>query len=121
MPNMLQTGAAWLGEQLQAHAGRTVSIKQGVRRALTGVVATVSNVEYEIADASGFLTVVPGYDWTFVAADLGDLNIRTGDIVTETIAGVEQKYEVMPVGKKPCVEPGDSSSILLTVHTKKVA
>lgn len=121
MPNILQTGATWLGEQLQAHAGRTVSVKQGAKRAVEGLTATVASHDYEVVDANGFLTTVPAYDWTFVAADLGDLNIRTGDVITETLAGVEVKYEAMPIGKKPSVENLDSSGILLTVHTKKVA
>lgn len=121
MPNLLQTSAAWLGGKLQAHAGRTVRIKQGARRISNAMTATVQNHDYEITDLQGLPSLVKSYDWTFVAGDLGDLNIRTGDVLTEMVGSVEVQYEAMPIGKRPCVEDLDSSGVLLTVHTKKVS
>lgn len=117
MANLLQTGAAWLGDQLKAHAGGAVSIEQGTTT-LTGITATLAMHEHEVIDEGGFLMRVLSHDWTFTAADLGSLQLRTGAVVTNA-AG--EKFEALPMGNRPCVERLDGSGILLTLHTKKVA
>src|SRR4051812_7679235 len=107
MTNLLQSGAAWLGSKLQAHAGRTVTIEQGTIT-LADITAAAVMHEYEVMDDQGFLVSVVSYDWTLVTADLvadgSPLQLRSGAILTETLEGVENKYEAMPLGQKPCVE-----------------
>src|SRR3990172_7717189 len=119
MPNMLQTGAAWLGGQLKAHAGRTLSVQQGSTE-LQNLTATVALHDHEVIDSEGFATSVSSYDWLFVVADLpAGFEFRPGAVVTETLDGRKQKYEAMPLGGGPCFEPADASSVLLMLHTKK--
>ena len=115
MPNLLQIGAAWLGGQLQSHAGRSVQIVQGSDT--LSVIGTLAIQDYEYLSDSGFLTLVSSFDWTFTAGDLGDVQLHKGARVMEG----SDIFEVMPVANRPCVERLDSSGILLTVHTKKVS
>lgn len=120
MPNMLQHGATWLGKQLQAHAGRVVTLEQG-GTTIEDLNASVVSHEHEVFDQEGFLVKVLSFDWTIVAEDLDGLELRVGAVITETIGAVTSKYEAMPLGRdKPCVERKDSSGILLTLHTKQV-
>jgi hypothetical protein len=117
MVNLMQRGAAWLGDRLKDSAGSVVSVKQADVVVVAEITATRSSVPYEVADDSGFLQEVLMHDWAVVAADLGDVTLRDGTRIVDS-EGVE--YEVLPVGKRPAVEPLDTSGILLRVHTKKV-
>jgi len=81
--------------------------------------------EYEVIDdETGLPTKVIAYDWTFVAAELliADERVtpRKGDRWRPTIEDIEETYEVLPIGKRPCFERADASGVLLLVHTKKV-
>ncbi len=122
--NLLQSGAAWLGGQLKAHAGRTVKLTSGAV-AIDNLQCSAAQFEHEILDDDGFATRVLSYDWTFLAADLvsGGLpvKLRPGVIVSETINGVTDQYEAMTLGSRPALERADSSGILLTLHTKKIS
>lgn len=121
--NLLQSGAAWLGGQLKAHAGRTVTLTAG-QLTIENLQCSAAQFEHEILDDDGFATRILSYDWTFTAADLfvGDVpvNLRPGVIVTETLNGVTSKYEAMTLGSRPALERLDSSGILMILHTKKI-
>jgi hypothetical protein len=121
--NMLQSGAVWLGQQLKAHAGRTVKIEQGAQ-VINNVLCSAGTFEHEITDEDGFSTKFLAFDWTFTAADLvangAPITLRKGAIVTEVLNGVEAKYEALPLGTKPALELLDSSGILLVLHTKQI-
>jgi hypothetical protein len=112
--NLLQQGAAWLGDQLNNSAGVPVTYtRAGVDSVLTGVVA---QHEYNIDDQNaGLLTSIIMYDWTFVAAELV-LTPRKGDRITAN----GHTFEVLPIATRPCYEWLDISGILLTVHTKRI-
>ena len=124
MTNLLQDGATWLGGQLKDSAGRSVSIVQGSLR-VSGLTASVYQHEYPVLNREGFLTQVRAYDWTFTAADIVSgssvVALRKGAVITETLNGVEHKYEAMEVGDMPAVEDKDTSGILLTVHTRRIS
>jgi hypothetical protein len=80
--------------------------------------------EYEVIDEETALpTKVISYDWRFVATELvvgnEPVTPRVGDRWTVSIAGVENVYEVLPIGKRPCFERVDSSGVILLVHTKR--
>ncbi|MCE9555909.1 MAG: hypothetical protein K8T91_21380 [Planctomycetes bacterium] len=117
--NVLESGAAWLGEQLKPAAGRTIDIHQG-SRILSDVVATPVEETYEVVDELGQRTSVVMMDWTIVASDLGDVMLRKGAEIHETLGGVRKVYEVLPVGDREAVENLDTAGILLTVHTKQI-
>lgn len=80
--------------------------------------------EYEVIDEeTGLPTRVISYDWRFVAAELVLANElvtpRAGDRWTINMGGVEEVYELVPVGKRPCFERADASGVLLLIHTKR--
>lgn len=118
MANLMQRGAAWLGDRIKVAAGRAVTITQG-SKVLTNITAALVMHEHDVIGDEGFLTKVQSCDWTLAAADLGDLTLRAGAMLEIVETG--DKYEAMPIGKKPCVEPKDGSGVLLTLHTKKVS
>ena len=81
--------------------------------------------EYEVIDdETGLPTKVISYDWTFITSELliADelVTPRKGDRWRPEIEGVDEIYEVLPIGKRPCFERADSSGVLLLVHTKKI-
>lgn len=80
--------------------------------------------EYEVIDEeTGLPTRVISYDWRFVAAELALANEpvtpRAGDRWSINMNEVEEVYEVMPIGKRPCFERADASGVLLLIHTKR--
>lgn len=90
------------------------------------IVAVPVQHEYEVIDdETGLPTKVMSYDWRFTASAVliadGPITPRKGDRWKATIEGVEETYEVLPIGKRPCFERADSSGVLLLVHTKKVS
>jgi hypothetical protein len=117
MPNLMESGAAWLGARLKDAAGSLVSVKQADAVVIAEITATRSAVPYEVASDEGFLQEVLMHDWAITATDLGTVTLREGSRIVDS-EGVE--YEVLPVGKRPAVEPLDTSGILLRVHTKKI-
>lgn len=124
MTNILRRGATWLGTKLQTAAGRTVRIKRRGKLSAE-ITATVASKEYEVPDSDGIPQKILHFDWTFVTSEIvletNAVDLRSGDWIIETLSGVEQIFEVLPIGKMPCVEWADTSGILTLVHTKRVA
>lgn len=122
MPNLMQTGAAWLGQRLNGAAGRTVTITQE-HRTLTNVVGTVAIVDHQVVDAEGFLTKLQTSDWLFTRSDLAGLELVGGFplTITETLNGVTTTWDAFPIPDKDWIEDLDTSGILVVVHTKRTA
>lgn len=124
MTNILQRGATWLGTKLQTAAGRSVQIQRRGKLS-AAITASVVGKEYEVIDGDGIPQQILHYDWTFTTAeivlDTAAVDLRTGDLIIETLNGVEQKFEILPIGKKPCTEWADTAGILTLVHTKRIA
>jgi len=90
------------------------------------IVGVPTQHEYEVVDdETGLPIKVISYDWTFTAAELvlggNVITPRSGDRWKPTIEGVQETYEVLPIGKRPCFERHDAAGILLVIHTKKLA
>jgi len=123
MPNFMQTGAAWLGEQLQTHAARSITIIQDQRDVLT-VDGWCEKKEYTVPDIDGFVSSFVSYDWRFVTNDLPFMYaFDEGAILRETLSDLnseDQIYEVVSIGKQGYSERFDTSGIMTTVHTKLV-
>lgn len=117
MPNLMQRGASWLGERLKSAAGRTVTLTQGDDE-LEDLTGWISKHEYEVDGPEGILTKVLSYDWQFVVADLGGLELREGLEIKDIETG--EFYESMKIDKRPAVENLDTSGLLVTVHCKLV-
>jgi hypothetical protein len=125
MRNLLKNGAAWLGLQMQSHAGRTVRLVVGEYE-IEGLTAVLANKQYDVFDDNANLIRILSHDWTLVAREISDscgfeIEIVSGSYIEEMEDGeVIGRYEALPIGKQPCVEPAGASGILITVHTKKI-
>lgn len=122
MTNLLQDGAAWLGEQLKAVAGVTVAYHRG-SSSIDELTASVSVHEYEILDTDGIMVLVKSRDYIVHAADLvigTTITPRSGDRIVETIGGTPQTFEIMPLGAQKEYEPLDADGVLLRIHTKRI-
>lgn len=84
---------------------------------VTAVMSGGGPVEYEVADAEGFLTKVESVDWQIRRADFGSLEPRFGELTRSDGA----KYELLPIGDRPAVEVLDDFGGQLIMHTKKVS
>lgn len=111
---------AFLGAALKGNTGRIVTIRRRGTIIGAGITASVAFHEYQLANEDGSVTVAPVYDWTFTTADLS-VTLRDGDEISEVLNNVTCRYEVLPIGSSSSVTPADSSGVLVTVHTKKVA
>lgn len=123
MTNMLQDGVAWLGGQLKNSAGLTVTYARGSDS--VAVTASAAFHEYQIVDEEGFSQSVLVRDYILHAADLildgSAVAPRIGDVITETIGGVAQTFEVLPLDdRRREYQPLDTDGVLLMVHTKRV-
>ncbi len=124
MSNLMQRGAAWLGERLKAAAGRSVTYtRRG--QSLTAT-AWPAKLDYDVEDDDGVFRRTTFYDWSFVTSDLDFANdpetfsARPGDEIKETLNGETLTYEVMPITSKGVEEWMDTAGELTVIHTKLV-
>lgn len=125
MSNLMEDGAAWLGQRLAESAGVPGVYQRGADESAE-LIASVAMHDYEVIDPqTGVPEQITAYDWTFTAADLvvsaQTILPRAGDRWVATVAGQAASYEVLPIGKKPCYERLDAHGVLLLVRTKKVS
>jgi hypothetical protein len=117
--NVLEEGTEWLASELQAFASRAVTYRRG-GLVSSPIAAVPAQQMYEVVDEDGFATSVQYFDWSIPAVDLvlGSARIepRPGDRILDGSVS----YDVLPVGKRPCVEPIDPAGILLLLHTRRV-
>ena len=118
----MQDGAAWLADKLKQVAGRSVVFARGSQTVTVTGTATIQ--EYEVMDASGVMVNVTSRDYVLSSEDIvlagQTVKPRPGDTITETILGLEQRYEVMDIVTKPAVELMDVDGVMLLVHTKQI-
>lgn len=119
MADLLATGAAWLGDQLKAHASRTVTYTRGADS--VELLASGGEVRRETVDAAGMVAVAETRDWTFNAADLvldGETVIPArGDRITDG----EHEYEVVTgLAGEDHWRYSDAARVRIRVHTKRV-
>ena len=113
-----------MGQSLKRLAGLAGVYARGATES-EPIIGVPTQHEYEVIDdETGLPSKVISYDWTFTAAELllgGDvITPRSGDRWKPTIDGTQETYEVLPIGRRPCVERFDASGKLLLVHTKKL-
>lgn len=120
---MMESGAAWLAAKLKTSAGHVVTVDYGESRVtatpdgddLTG---WCSRQQYDVMDSEGFATSVMSYDWQFVLEDLPEDLLKFANV---TITNGSEKFEAMPIGKRPWNERLDTSGQVVTIHTKQVS
>ena len=123
MPNLLQTGAAWLADQMKTHASVDVLYERGAEQ--VAVKATIGKTEFELDDGSGVVVRIQSRDYLIQAADLvlgGTPSWPVaGDRIRETQGATTFVYEVNAPGNEPHYRFSDPFRKLLRIHTKHVA
>jgi hypothetical protein len=121
--NLLETGAAWLADQLKANASTEVIYFRDVEQ--VPIQATIGKTEFEIDDGSGIVERFQSRDYLIQAADLvlggSETLPEPGDRIQETQGAQNFAYEVMAPGDQPCWRYSDPFRKLLRIHTKHVA
>jgi hypothetical protein len=122
MPNLLDTGAAWLADQRHKHLATSVVYRHGD----AGVVlsATIGRTEFASDAADPTIETWESRDYIVRTADItfgGQVMLpKRGDQIEETDGGVKYVYEVMaPAGQTPW-RYADDFRRELRIHTKHV-
>jgi hypothetical protein len=121
MPNAIERAAAALAGSLQRVAGTELRIRRGGETSLP-IKGTLTIATHEVLDADSLCMIrVRSIDWviqsSLIAIEGKSIELRPGDEF-ETTDG--KRYEVMPVGKRPCCEPHDAYGTMVIVHTKEI-
>lgn len=121
--DLLQSGLAWLGDQLQAHASREVVYRRG--SVSVTLRATVGQTLLKLTDEFGGVRMVwTDRDYILRAADLAAGGIshppQRGDRVLETVGGITHAYEVAAPANEPHWKWQDGNRDVLRVHTVDV-
>lgn len=123
MPNLFQTGSAWLADQMKTHASVDVLYERGAEQ--VPVKATIGKTEFELDDGSGVVVRIQSRDYLIQAADLvlgGAPSLPVaGDRIWETQGATTFVYEVNAPGNEPHYRFSDPFRKLLRIHTKHVA
>ena len=127
MGNLLKTGMAWLGTQLNVHASSQVTYYRGASS--VSLLATVGESTVEVEDGRGGRLSYEIRDYLILAANLilgGVVTLpKPGDYIREVGGGTTFVYEVLaPVmmdsasGRQTCYKFSDPHRTFLRVHTK---
>jgi hypothetical protein len=121
MTDLLEAGQAWLANQLQEHASRSVIYQRGAQS--VAVLATIGRTLLKLDDGYGgvrmewtdrdFLIPATSLVLTGVAA-----TPEPGDRITETVGLNTSVFEVMAFGGEPAWRCSDPFGKLLRIHTK---
>lgn len=123
MADLLQTGQAWLADQLKEHASRLVLYQRDA--AQVGVRATIGRTLLKLDDGYGGVRMEwTDRDYLIQAADLvlasTQITPERGDRVLDTVGLITSIYEVMAYGGEPPWRFSDPFGKLLRIHTKFV-
>ena len=122
MPNLLDTGAAWLADQRHKHMTKSVVYRHGD----VGIVlsATIGRTEFASDAADPVIETWQSRDYIVRTADLtfGGVVLlpSRGDRIEESDGAVTQVYEVMAPGGQPPWRYADDFRRELRIHTKHV-
>jgi hypothetical protein len=121
MADLLEAGQAWLANQLQEFASRSVIYHRGADS--VAVLATIGRTLLKLDDGYGGVRMEwTDRDFLIPAANL-ILNSVTvtpepGDRITETVGLNTSVFEVMAYGGEPPWRYSDPFGKLLRIHTK---
>ena len=117
MPDMLAAGAAWLTSQLNAAAGSTVTYRRGSDEA--EITATIGRSEFEAQSESGVIENWESRDYLVPTSALPFGNPVRGDVIVETVEGLELEYEVAAPRGVPVFRFADAFRSMVRIHTKQ--
>jgi hypothetical protein len=117
MTDRLKSGAAWLSQQMRAHAASTVTYTRGPEA--VPIDATKGRTTFEQNDASGVLARVDSIDFLIDPTTLILAGVETrpqrGDTVTDADGVV---YTVYPANGEDCWRWSGGHRYTLRIHTK---
>lgn len=120
---MISSGLAWLQEQLAEHAGQEILYHAG-RDTIEIDDAVMGDTEYESTDLNGVTMRAQVIDW-LIAPDrlvVGGQPIEPepGHQISQTIEGVERRFEVQSLGSEPCWRWSGPSRDRFRIHTREI-
>jgi hypothetical protein len=122
MPDLLETGSAFLDDQRHQHMTRAVTYQRGADS--VELAATIGRTEFEQADDYGVVHKIESRDFLVRTADLVLASVQTlpkaGDRIRETEGSQTFVYEVMAPGTEPPFRYSDPYRKTLRIHTKQV-
>ena len=122
MSDLLERGAAWLGQQRSHHLTLTVTYLRGTDS--VELPATIGKTVFEQADEYGVIHRTESRDYLISTADLvlggAQEQPKAGDRIRETTGEQVLLYEVMAPGGEPPWRYSDAYRRTLRIHTKFV-
>ena len=117
MADMLGDGSSWLADRLAESAATTCAYKRGANT--TTFTATVGRSTFESVSQSGVAEAWESRDYIVRVAALPYGEPVRGDVIVETIGGVEMLYEVAAPRGVPLFHYADAFQNAVRVHTKQ--
>ncbi len=118
MGDMLGDGARWLAARLAASASVTVGYRRGANTST--LVATIGRSTFEAVSQSGVPEAWESRDYVVQTAQLPYGEPQRGDLVVETVDGVERLYQVASPRGVPVFHWGDAFQATIRIHTKQL-
>lgn len=122
MPDLFQSGAAWLADKLLQHAAQDVLYVRGAES--LPLKATVGRREVLVETSVGLVERHEQWDFLIRTADLRFGGVVTepqrGDRIKHSRGGVTQVFEVMPLAGEDAFRASDPFGNLWRVHAKQV-
>ncbi|HMP05787.1 MAG TPA: hypothetical protein PJ982_05515 [Lacipirellulaceae bacterium] len=124
MPDLLQSGQAWLADQLHEHVATEVTYRRGAEE-LT-VRATIGRTLLKLDDGYGGVRLEwTDRDYLIRAADLAlggsPTQPQRGDQIREAVGAQTLVYEVLAPGDEPPWRWADPHRRMVRIHTKQIA
>ena len=121
MADLLDAGQAWLANQLQEFASRSVVYHRGANN--VAVLATIGRTLLKLDDGYGGVRMEwTDRDFLIQAADLAfngaAITPERGDRISETVGVNTSVFEVTAFGGEPPWRYSDPFGKLLRIHTK---
>jgi hypothetical protein len=119
MPDLLQTGAAWLHAKLSASASHPVTYRRGAQE--VEAAATIGRTLFRVDDG-GMPLRVETRDFMVDAAAIALFGIpEKADQISETIDGTTVIYEVFAPGGEPEWRWSGPERTRFRIHTQRIS
>jgi hypothetical protein len=124
MQDLLQSGQAWLADQLHEHVATEVQYRRGADE--LAVRATIGRTLLKLDDGYGGVRMEwTDRDYVIRAADLvlggNSTQPQRGDQIREVVGAQALVYEVLAPGDEPPWRWADPYRQMYRIHTKQIA
>ena len=124
MQDLLQSGQAWLADQLNEHVATQVTYRRGIEEAT--VRATIGRTLLKLDDGYGGVRMVwTDRDYLIRGADLvlggNPAEPQRGDHIREIVGAQTLVHEVLAPGQEPPWRWADPHRQMYRIHTKHIA